>query len=65
MTMGKGWGGGGGVDLKGDEAGDSLPEEVPDSCLPVAAHRQALRCIIGSLAVPLPETLPAPAIVLV
>ena len=34
-----GGGGGGGQDLKGDEAGNSLPEEVPDSCLLVALHR--------------------------
>jgi len=52
----------GGDNLKGDEAGDSLPEEIPHTCLLVAPHRQALRCIIGGLAVALPETLPAPAI---
>jgi len=56
------WGGGGVFDLQGDEAGDSLPEEVPDSCLLVAAHCQALRRIIGALAIALPKTLPAPAI---
>ena len=60
--MQKGGGGGVGVDLQGDKAGDSLPEEVPDSCLLVAPHRQALRRIIGALAVALPKTLPAPAI---
>ena len=54
--------GGEGVDLKGDEAGDSLPEEVPDSCLFVAPHCQALRRIIGGLAVALPETLPVIAV---
>ena len=49
----EGRGGGVGVDLQGDKAGDSLPEEVPDSCLLVAPHRQALRRIIGALAVKL------------